>query len=134
MTTPQPITIGIDFGTTNSVVALADPATGAELVRFTVDGAGGVSTFRSALSFQFHPAEDGGRAVQRQVDRVDALQLVARFFVMPAHREADTDHESGDQNRDPAAGTEFFPALEAACEAAQPRSLGLRQTISSKLC
>ncbi|MGK2255994.1 MAG: putative chaperone protein, partial [Brevundimonas sp.] len=61
MTTPQPITIGIDFGTTNSVVALADPATGAELVRFTVDGSGGVSTFRSALSFQFHPAEDGGR-------------------------------------------------------------------------
>ena len=60
MTTPQPLTIGIDFGTTNSVVAMADPATGAVLVQFAVEG-GESSTFRSALSFQFHAAEGEGR-------------------------------------------------------------------------
>ncbi|KAK0351331.1 hypothetical protein LTR94_025369, partial [Friedmanniomyces endolithicus] len=60
MTTPKPLTIGIDFGTTNSVIALADPETGAELVRFSI-GSDNITTFRSALSFQFHAAEDGGR-------------------------------------------------------------------------
>ena len=60
MTTPQPLTIGIDFGTTNSVVAVADPTTGAVLVQFVVEG-GESSTFRSALSFQFHAAEGEGR-------------------------------------------------------------------------
>ena len=60
MTTPQPLTIGIDFGTTNSVVALADPKTGAVLVQFAIEG-GETATFRSALSFQFHAAEGEGR-------------------------------------------------------------------------
>jgi len=58
MTVAKPTTIGIDFGTTNTVVALTDENGRAELVRFaTPEGDG--ATFRSALSFQFHPSQDG---------------------------------------------------------------------------
>ena len=55
MTTPSPITIGIDFGTTNTVVAVTDAEGRAQLTTFGADG----STFRSALAFQFHPSQDG---------------------------------------------------------------------------
>lgn len=55
MTTPQPITIGIDFGTTNTVVAVTDAEGRAQLTTFGAAGA----TFRSALAFQFHPSRDG---------------------------------------------------------------------------
>lgn len=54
-----PATIGIDFGTTNTVVALTFDEGPATLVRFAAPG-GDVSAFRSALSFQFHPATGGG--------------------------------------------------------------------------
>ena len=55
MTTPSPITIGIDFGTTNTVVAVTDAQGRAQLTTFGAAGA----TFRSALAFQFHPSQDG---------------------------------------------------------------------------
>jgi len=56
-------TIGIDFGTTNTVVALTDARGQAELVRFAADGAH-ASTFRSALSFHADPSEHTGRAIE----------------------------------------------------------------------
>ena len=93
MTTPQPLTIGIDFGTTNSVVAAADPTTGAELVRFTVEG-GEITTFRSALSFQFHAAEGEGRpervveagpwAIEAYVDDPHETRFIQSFKTFAA--------------------------------------------------
>ena len=58
MTVQQPNTIGIDFGTTNTVVALTDDAGNARLVTFNTSE-GQSATFRSALSFQFHASVDG---------------------------------------------------------------------------
>lgn len=51
-------TLGIDFGTTNTVMALSLPGQEAQVV--TLQGpAGGLSGFRSALGFQIIPAADG---------------------------------------------------------------------------
>lgn len=60
---PAPQTIGIDFGTTNTVVSLTGADGQAELVRFAADGAH-ASTFRSALSFHADPDELSGRKVE----------------------------------------------------------------------
>lgn len=58
MTATKPMTIGIDFGTTNTVVALTDADGLAHLVTFdAIEGQ--TTTFRSALSFQTHPGVDG---------------------------------------------------------------------------
>ena len=58
MTATKPMTIGIDFGTTNTVVALTDADGVARLVTFdAVEGQ--TTTFRSALSFQIHQGVDG---------------------------------------------------------------------------
>ncbi|MEN5363002.1 Hsp70 family protein [Brevundimonas intermedia] len=58
MTATTPMTIGIDFGTTNTVVALTDADGLARLVTFdAVEGQ--TTTFRSALSFQIHQGVDG---------------------------------------------------------------------------
>ena len=59
----DPLTIGIDFGTTNTVVSLTGADGPAELVRFFADGAH-ASTFRSALSFHADPDELSGRKVE----------------------------------------------------------------------
>jgi hypothetical chaperone protein len=64
-------TIGIDFGTTNTVVALTDARGQAELVRFTADGAH-AATFRSALSFHPDPSEHTGRAIEAGPWAIDA--------------------------------------------------------------
>ena len=58
MTAQKPITIGIDFGTTNTVVAVTDADGKAHLVTFD-GGEASNATFRSALSFQIHPGRDG---------------------------------------------------------------------------
>lgn len=56
-----PRSVGIDFGTTNSVIALADDAGGAELVEFAAPGGPG-SVFRSALCFWQEEGVPGGLA------------------------------------------------------------------------
>jgi hypothetical chaperone protein len=53
--------VGIDFGTTNSVVAIAEHAQDAELVEFAAQGGAG-SVFRSALCFWQDEAVRGGLA------------------------------------------------------------------------
>ncbi|WGM31230.1 Hsp70 family protein [Brevundimonas sp. NIBR11] len=63
---PRPATIGIDFGTTNTVVALTDPDGSTAVVRFDAPG-GDLATFRSTLSFQLHPGADG-RTPERVVE------------------------------------------------------------------
>jgi hypothetical chaperone protein len=60
---PAAQTIGIDFGTTNTVVSLTGADGQAELVRFAAEGAH-ASTFRSALSFHADPDEVSGRKVE----------------------------------------------------------------------
>ena len=62
MSRPPP-SIGVDFGTTNTVIALGDTAEAARLVRFPIDG-NHQSTFRSALSFQIDPQANAGRSVE----------------------------------------------------------------------
>ncbi len=62
MSRPPP-SIGVDFGTTNTVIALGDTDEAARLVRFPIDG-NHQSTFRSALSFQIDPEAAAGRLVE----------------------------------------------------------------------
>ena len=57
-----PVAIGVDFGTTNTVVALGDGSDHARLVAFETP-ADPTATFRSTLSFNQDPAEPRGRAV-----------------------------------------------------------------------
>ncbi len=65
--TPQfATTIGIDFGTTNTVVALTSGDGDAVVIRFEAPG-GDLATFRSTLSFQLHPGADG-RTPERVVE------------------------------------------------------------------
>ena len=59
---PPPV-IGVDFGTTNTVVSVLGEDGRAELVRFPVEGAH-ASAFRSALSFHADPDLPTGRAVE----------------------------------------------------------------------
>jgi hypothetical chaperone protein len=59
---PPPV-IGVDFGTTNTVVSVLGEDGRAELVRFPIEGAH-ASTFRSALSFHADPDQPTGRAVE----------------------------------------------------------------------
>jgi hypothetical chaperone protein len=59
---PSPV-IGVDFGTTNTVVSVLGEGGRAELIRFPIDGAH-ASTFRSALSFQADPDQPAGRMVE----------------------------------------------------------------------
>jgi len=56
------MTIGIDFGTTNTVVALAEPGQPARVIRFAAPGPdrdADTGAFRSALGFQMLPARAG---------------------------------------------------------------------------
>ena len=66
MTTPAAPTLGIDFGTTNTVVALTDVRGEAAVVRFDAP-TGELTAFRSTLSFQLHPGADG-RTPERVVE------------------------------------------------------------------
>ena len=59
-------TIGIDFGTTNTVVAITGPGGEALVLRFDAPD-GQVTAFRSALSFQTQPAA-AGQPTQRLVE------------------------------------------------------------------
>jgi hypothetical chaperone protein len=57
-----PVAIGVDFGTTNTVVAIGDGSDHARLVAFEAPSAR-TATCRSALSFKHDSAEPAGRAV-----------------------------------------------------------------------
>jgi molecular chaperone DnaK (HSP70) len=78
-------TIGIDFGTTNTVVSLTGADGQAELVRFAADGAH-ASTFRSALSFHADADELSGRkveagpwAIEAYLDEPTETRLIQSF-------------------------------------------------------
>ena len=63
--------LGLDFGTTNSVVALGDGAGGSSLAVFAAPG-GPSPTFRSALSFQAAPNDPAERVVEAGPWAIDA--------------------------------------------------------------
>jgi hypothetical chaperone protein len=74
--------IGVDFGTTNTVVALADGRESARLVGFPHE-AGEVVAFRSALSFHAPPGDPAGRIVEAGPWAIDAYleePLETRFI------------------------------------------------------
>lgn len=58
MSSPNALTIGIDFGTTNTVVAVTGADGQADVLRFDAP-TGQVTAFRSTLGFQIHPAANG---------------------------------------------------------------------------
>ena len=58
--TPTPVTtIGIDFGTTNTVVAVTAPDGEVSVLRLAAPGGDVLTAFRSTLSFQLHQGVDG---------------------------------------------------------------------------
>ncbi len=65
MTSSPARTIGIDFGTTNTVVAMAGPDGEVEVLRFAAPD-GDLTAFRSTLGFQLH--EEPGRSPERIVE------------------------------------------------------------------
>ena len=83
-------TIGIDFGTTNTVVSLTGADGQAELVRFAAahaaSGGAHAATFRSALSFHADSDEAGGRkveagpwAIEAYLDEPTETRLIQSF-------------------------------------------------------
>ena len=65
MSPQNALTIGIDFGTTNTVVAMTRADGQADVLRFDAP-TGEVTAFRSTLGFQIHPGADG-RSPERVV-------------------------------------------------------------------
>ena len=61
-----PSALGIDFGTTNTVAALADATGPARLIAFAAPDAAPLTAFRSALSFRLF--QDEGRPPERVVE------------------------------------------------------------------
>lgn len=65
MTSKPAITVGIDFGTTNTVVAMAGPDGEVDVLRFSAPD-GDLTAFRSTLGFQLQ--EERGRPPERIVE------------------------------------------------------------------
>jgi hypothetical chaperone protein len=77
-----PTAIGIDFGTTNTVVALPGEDGHARLVSFPTDG-GDIVAFRSALSFHAPAHDEAGRVVEAGPFAIEAYveePLETRFI------------------------------------------------------
>ncbi len=64
-------TLGIDFGTTNTVVSMAGDDGEAVLADFTFDGAAS-TTFRSCMSFRSDSDQPNGRLVEAGPWAIDA--------------------------------------------------------------
>src|SRR5690606_30952418 len=68
---PLSVSIGIDFGTTNTVVALAEAGRPARLVRFAAPE-GEIFAFRSALSYVAPPERPRERTIEAGPRAIDA--------------------------------------------------------------
>ena len=85
MASQSPAVLGIDFGTTNTVVALADAQGQARLVRFHLPLGASAAAFRSVLSFQEGEAgrglavEAGPWAVEAFLDDPQETRLIQSF-------------------------------------------------------
>ncbi len=56
--------LGVDFGTTNTVLSLHDGEGGAQIIRFAIPGGETATAFRSVLSFREHPDPARPRAIE----------------------------------------------------------------------
>ena len=73
----KPPALGVDFGTTNTVVARADAHGGSSLVAFETP-TGPDCTFRSTLSFNQDPSELTGRTVNPDPGRSKPIWTILR--------------------------------------------------------
>ena len=91
MSGQMPAVLGIDFGTTNTVVALADGDGEARLMRFHMPLGGSASAFRSVLSFQEGDGgplavEAGPWAVEAFLESPRETRLIQSFKSFAASR------------------------------------------------
>ncbi len=75
------VALGVDFGTTNTVVALGDGEGGARVARFATPGGGEASAFRSVLSVseEAHAIDAGAWAIEAFLDDPDSTRLIQSF-------------------------------------------------------
>jgi hypothetical chaperone protein len=81
MSERQTLTLGVDFGTTNTVLALCDGEGGAQVARFPNPVGSPASAFRSVLSVQeeAHAIEAGPWAIEAFLDEPDGTRLIQSF-------------------------------------------------------
>ena len=90
MTGARRLAVGIDFGTTNTVVAVADGAGVSELIRFPTPACGASSAFRSVLSFRERTTaatgalEAGPWAIDAFLDDPEDTRLIQSFKTFAA--------------------------------------------------
>ena len=75
------LTLGVDFGTTNTVVALGDGEGGVQVARFPTPGGGQAAAFRTVLSVQeeAHAMEAGPWAIEAFLEEPDGTRLIQSF-------------------------------------------------------
>jgi hypothetical chaperone protein len=81
MADPQGPALGVDFGTTNTVVAVADGSGGARVVRFPTPGGNQAAAFRSVLSIreESHAIDAGPWAIDAFLEDPDVTRLIQSF-------------------------------------------------------
>ena len=91
MTDPSRPVLGIDFGTTNTVVAISEGPQSARILRFPTPRGGSDQTFRSVLSFRerdaAHPTGEvqaGPFAIEAFLDDPHATRLIQSFKTFAA--------------------------------------------------
>ncbi len=73
MADPAGPALGIDFGTTNTVIAIRTGEAPARVIRFPTPGGGATSAFRSVLSFRERAAGEAAGAVEAGPWAIDAF-------------------------------------------------------------
>jgi hypothetical chaperone protein len=81
MSKHRSITLGLDFGTTNTVMAVSDGEGEAQVARFPTPFGGQASAFRTVLSVQedAHAIEAGPWAIEAFLDEPDGTRLIQSF-------------------------------------------------------
>ena len=81
MTALDGAALGVDFGTTNTVLAVSDGAGGARAIRFPTPGGGAAAAFRSVLSIRedAHAIEAGPWAIEAFLDDPESARLIQSF-------------------------------------------------------
>jgi hypothetical chaperone protein len=75
------VALGVDFGTTNTVVAVGNGEGGARAVRFPTPGGGEAAAFRSVLSVreEAHAIDAGAWAIEAFLDDPESTRLIQSF-------------------------------------------------------
>ncbi len=88
MTDDEAPVLGVDFGTTNTVIALGRPGAPAEVVRFATPGGPAAPAFRSVLSVreEAHAIEAGPWAIDAFLEDPEGTRLIQSFKAFAASR------------------------------------------------